>query len=173
MEGFGSLHFGLLLVLILLNVSQSDGIPLPLISQYNFRYACVCTQSCLSLCNPVDYSSPGFSVLHYLLEFVQIHAHWIGDAIQPSHPCRSLLILPSVLPGISESFPMSQLFISGSQSIGASALATVLPMNIEGWFPLLFTGIFSSTTISKYHFFSAQPSLWFNSCIHTWLLEKP
>ena len=84
----------------------------------------------------------------------------------------------------SGSFPMSRLFASGGQSIGASASASVLPMNIQDWFPLGWTGLiallskglsrlFSSTTIWKHQFFSAQPSLWSNSCIHTWLLEKP
>ena len=83
----------------------------------------------------------------------------------------------------SGSFPKSQLFASGGQSIGASASASVLPMNIQGRFPLRFTGliflksnglsgVFSSTTIWKHHFFSVQPSLWSNSYILTWLLEK-
>ena len=72
----------------------------------------------------------------------------------------------------SGSFPMSQLFTSGGQSTGASA--SVLPMNLQGWFPLGLTGliallfmelsrVFSSTTVGKYQFFSAQPSLWSNS----------
>ena len=82
---------------------------------------------------------------------------------------------------VSGSFSMSWLFASGSQSIGVSASATVLPMNIQGWFPLGLTGlisllskglsrVFSSTTIKKHQIFSAQPSLWSNSHIHTWLL---
>ena len=81
-------------------------------------------------------------------------------------------------------FPTSWLFVSGVQSIGASVSASVLPMNIEGWFPLGLTGlislqskglsrVFASTTIWKHQFFSAQPSLWFNFHISTWLLEKP
>ena len=84
----------------------------------------------------------------------------------------------------SGSFPMSGLFTSGDQSIGGSASASVLPMNIQGWFPLGWTGlislqskglsrVFSSTTIWKHQFFSTQPSLWSNSHIRTWLLEKP
>ena len=83
----------------------------------------------------------------------------------------------------SGSFPMSQLFASSSQSIGASASASVLPMNIQGWFPLGLTGlisfqskglsrVFSSTTIWKHLFFSVQPSLWSNSHICAWLLER-
>ena len=81
----------------------------------------------------------------------------------------------------SGSFPMNQLFALGGQSIGA--LASVLPMNIQGWFPLRLTSlislqskgpsrVFSSTTVQKHQFFSVQPSLWSNSHISTWLLEK-
>ena len=80
----------------------------------------------------------------------------------------------------SESIPTSQFFASGGQNIGASASPSVLPMNIQGWFPLGFTGlislqskgltrVFSNTTIRKHQFFSAQPSLWSNSHIHMWL----
>ena len=76
---------------------------------------------------------------------------------------------------------MSWLFASGGQSIGASS--SVLPMNIQGWFPLKLTDlismqskglsrVFSNTTVGKHQFFSTQPSLWSNSHIHTWLLEK-
>ena len=81
----------------------------------------------------------------------------------------------------SESFPMNWLFTSGRQSIGASA--SVFPMNIQGWFPLGLTGLFSSMSkglksllqdhSSKASILGAQPSLWSNSQIHTWLLEKP
>ena len=82
----------------------------------------------------------------------------------------------------SRSFPMSWVFASGGQRIGASA--SVLPMNIQGWFILGLTGLisllsnrlsrnFSSTIIRKHQFFTAQPSLWSNFYFHTWLLEKP
>ena len=94
-----------------------------------------------------------------------------------------LLLLPSVFPA-SGSFLMCQLFTSGSQSIGVSASASVLPKSSQGWFPLGLTSLisfqskglsrlFSNTTVQEHHFFSAQPSLWFSSHIHTWLLEKP
>ena len=84
----------------------------------------------------------------------------------------------------SGSFPMSQLFASGGQSIGASASASVLPMNIQGWFPLGLTGlifllykglsrVFSSPTTQNHQFFWAQPSLWSSFHICTWLPEKP
>ena len=101
----------------------------------------------------------------------------ISSSVVPFSPC--LQSFPA-----SESFPMSQFFASGGQSIGASASASVLPMTIQGWFPLGLTGlisllskglsrVFSNTTVRKHQFFSAQPSLWSNSHIHIWLLEKP
>ena len=82
------------------------------------------------------------------------------------------------------SFQMSQFCSSGGQSAGVSASASVLPMNIQDWFPLGSTGlisllskrlsrVFSSTTVQKHQFFRAQLSLWPNSHIHMWLLEKP
>ena len=82
------------------------------------------------------------------------------------------------------SFPMRQFFTLGGQSTGASVSASVLPINIQGWFPLGLTGlillqserlisVFSSTTIQRHQFFSAQPFLWSNSHIRAWLLEKP
>ena len=100
------------------------------------------------------------------------------------HPTLSSSVLPfSSCPQsflASGSIPVSQLFISGGHSIGASASTSVLPMNIQGWFPLGLTGlislqpkgllrVFSNTTIQKHQFFSAQPSLESNSHIHTWL----
>ena len=104
------------------------------------------------------------------------------------HPTLS----PSVVPFFScpQSFPasgsfqMSRFFTSGGQSIGVSAIASVLPMNIQDRFPLGWTGwisllskrfsrVFSNTTVQKHQFFSAQFSFWSYSHIHTWLLEKP
>ena len=104
------------------------------------------------------------------------------------HPTISSSVVPfsSCLQSFpaSGSFPMSQFFTSGVQSIGASASASVLPMNIQDWSPLGWTGlislqskgfsrVFSNTTVQKHQFFGAQLSLWSNSHIHTWLLEKP
>ena len=84
----------------------------------------------------------------------------------------------------SGSFPMNQFFTSDGQSIGVSGSTSVLSMNIQDWFPLGYTswislqskgllGVFSNTTVQKHQFFGAQLSLWSNSHIHTWLLEKP
>ena len=140
-------------------------------------------KSCLTLCNPIDCSMPGSTVHHCFSEFVQIHVRWVDDATQLSNPLSSPLLVLQSFPA-SGSFPMSGLFASGDQRNGASTSATVLPMNIQGWFPLGLTGLislqfkglprgFSSTTIQKHQFFSAEPSLWYNFHIHTCLHEKP
>ena len=104
------------------------------------------------------------------------------------HPTISSSVIPvsSCLQSFpaSGSFPLSQFFPSGGQSIGVSASASVLPMSIQDWFPLVWTGwislqskglssIFSNTTVQKHQFFSAQFSLWSNSHIYTWPLGKP
>ena len=102
---------------------------------------CSVTQSCPTLCNLMDCSTPGLPVHHQLLELTQTHLHGVSDAIQPSHP----LSFPSPsfrlqsFPA-SGSFPMNQFFASGGQSIGASASASALPMNIHNGFPLGETG---------------------------------
>ena len=97
-----------------------------------------------TLCNC---STPGFPVLHCLPEFTHIHVHWVCDAIQPSH-----LLLPPSFFSSPQSFPASgsfplkssiQFFTSGGQSTGASASASVLPINIQGWFSLGLTGLIS------------------------------
>ena len=104
------------------------------------------------------------------------------------HPSISSSVIPfsSCLQSFpaSGSFPMSQFFASSGQSIGVSTSTSVLPMNIQDWFPLGWTGwiflqskglsrVFSNTTVQKHQFFSTQVSLYSNSHIHTWLLEKP
>ena len=133
------------------------------------------------LCNPMDCSTPGFPVLHQLQELAQTHVHGVNDAI----PTISFSVVPfSCLQSFppSGSFPVSQLFTSGGQSIGASA--SILSMNIQDWFPLRWTGwifsqskglsrVFSNTTVQKHQFFGIQLSLWSNSHNHTWLMEKP
>ena len=99
----------------------------------------------------------------------------ISSSLVPFSSCLQSFPAPG-------SFPMSRFIASGGQSIGTSALASVLPVNIQGWFPLgkifssQFKGIsrvFSSTTVQKHQFFSTQLSSWSNSHIHAWLLEKP
>ena len=104
---------------------------------------CSAAQSCLTLCDPMDCSMPSFPVCHHVLELAQTHVHWVGDAIQPSHPLSSpfsscLQSFPA-----SGSFPVSRLFTSGGQIIGASASALVFPINIQYWYPLGLTGLIS------------------------------
>ena len=91
---------------------------------------CLVAKSCSTLYDFMDCSTPGFPVLHYLLEFAQIHVHWVGDTILPSAACFSFCLQSFQSSG---SFPVSQLFASGGQRIGVSASASVLPMNIQGW----------------------------------------
>ena len=148
---------------------------------------------------------PQFSSVHSLSRVWLFAASWIAahqaslsitnswsllklmsiESVMPSNHlilCRPLLLLPSIFPSI-RSFQMSQCFSSGGQSIGVSASASVLPMNIQDWSPLGWTGwislqskglsrVFSNTTVQKHQFFTAQLSSQSNSHIHTWLLEK-
>ena len=139
--------------------------------------------SCLTLCDPMDYSIPGFLVYHQIPELAQTHVHQIGEAINHLILCSPLLLLPSIFPSI-RVFARSQFFTSGSQSIGVSPSASDLPMNIQDGFPLGWTGfislqskglsrVFSNTTVQKHQFFGTQLSLWSNAHIHTWRMEKP
>ena len=107
-------------------------------------------------------------------------SRWYHPTISSSVIPFSFCLQSFPAPG---SFPVSQLFTQVSQRTGASASASVLPMNIQGWFPLGLTGlislqskgllrVFSSTTIRKHQFFGTQLSLWSNFHTHTWLLEK-
>ena len=148
-----------------------------------YSVCCSVVKLCLTLCSPMNCSTPGFPVLYYLLAFTKTHIHWISDAIEPSLPLAPFSSCHQSFPALG-SLSVSQLFASGGQNIGASASASVPPMNIQDWFPLGWTGwislqpkglsrVFSTTTVQKHQFFSAQPSLWSNSHIHTWLLEKP
>ena len=147
-------------------------------------WCCSVAQSHSMLWDPMDCRTPGFPVLHHLTELAQTNKYPLSWWCHPS-------ILSSVIPfsclqsfPASGSFLMHQLFTSGEQSIGISLSASVLLMNIQDWFPLWLTGciplqpkrlsrVFSNAIVLKYQFFGAQPSLWSNSHIHTWLLEKP
>ena len=106
------------------------------------------------LCDPMNGSMSGLH--HQLPGYTQTHVHWVGDAIQPSHPLLSLSLPPSV------SFQMNQLFTSSGQSIGVSASKLVLLMNTQDWSPLGWTGwislqfkglsrAFSNTTVQKHN----------------------
>ena len=138
----------------------------------NLSFHCCCSVPplCPTLCYPMDCSTPGFPVLNHLPELVQTHVHWDGDTIQPSLPLFSPSPPAFNLSQDQRSFPMGQFFTSGGQSIGVSASASVLPMNIQYSFPLGLTGwislqskglsrVFSNITIQKHQFFGIQPSL--------------
>ena len=124
------------------------------------------SQSCSTLCDPMDCSMPGFHVQH--------QPRACSDSCPSSQWCHAT-ISSSVVPfssclqsfPASGSFQMSQFFVSGGQSIGVSASASVLPMNIQDWFPLGLTGwisllskglsrVFSNSTVQKHQFFGAQ-----------------
>ena len=138
-------------------------------------------QSCPTLCDPMNCSTPGLPLHHQLPESTQTHTHRIRDAIQPSHP----LLSPSPpAPNPSGSFPVSQLFTWGGQSTGVSASASVLPMNTQDWSPSGWTGwislqskglsgVFSNTTVQNHQFFGAQLSSQSSPHIHAWPLQKP
>ena len=151
-----------------------------------FLYIMACTsqlssvaQLCLTLCDPMNRSTPGLPVHHHHPEFTQTHVHRVSDAIQPSHPWLSpFSSCPQSLPA-SGSFPMSQLFAWGVQSTGVSASASFLPKKSQGWSPSEWTGwislqseglsrVFSNTIVQKHQFFGPQPSAQSNSHIHTW-----
>ena len=141
------------------------------------------TQSCLTIFDPETAAHQASLSITNSYSLLKLKS--IKSVMQFKHLilCHSLLLLPASFP-VSGSIPISQLFTSGGQNIGVSASASVLPMNIQGWFPLGWTGwislqskglsrVFSNTTVQKHQFFSTQLSLWSISHIHTWLLEKP
>ena len=103
-------------------------------SRINFWTCCSVVQSCLTLYNPMDCSLPGFPVFHHLPELAQTHVHWVSAAIQPSHPLSS----PSP-----PAFSLSQhqnifQWVSCSHQVAKvfGTSASVLPVNIQGWFPV-------------------------------------
>ena len=140
-------------------------------------------QSCPTVCDPMNCSMPGFPVHHQLGVYPNSYpsSRWCHTAISSSIiPFSSC---PQSFPA-SGSFPVSQLFAWGGQSIGVSASASVLLMNTQDWSPLGWIGwislqskglsrVFSNPTVQKHQFFSAQLSSQSNSHIHTWPLEKP
>ena len=146
------------------------------------NYYCSVTKPCPVPCDLMDCAHQASLVVHLslnLFKFMPIESVMLSNHV-------ILLMLPSLIISIFQhqrSFPVNQLFTSGGQSIGASVSATVLPMKIQGWFTLGWTGlislqskglsrVFSNNTNGKHQFFT-QPSLWSNSHIYTWLLEKP
>ena len=176
------------------------------IYMYTCMYIYICIYVCIyiSLFLKIQFSSIQFSSEAQLCQTLWPHGlqHARLPCLSPTpgacsnscplsqwcHPTISSSVVPfSSWPQsfpASGSFPISQFFMSGGQSIGASASASVLQMNIQDWFLLGLTDlislqskglsrVFSNTTVQKHQFFGAQPFLWSSSHICTWLLEKP
>ena len=110
-----------------------------------FQFSSV-AQLCPTLCDLMDCSTPGFPVHHQLPELTQTHVHQVSDAIQPSHPLSSPSSFSYNLSQHQGLSKMSQFFTSGGQSIGVSASASVLPINIQDWFPSGWNGWISLLT---------------------------
>ena len=154
-----------------------------LFPQVQCRLCCCCsvTKSCVTFATPwtaACQASLSFTISQSLPKVKSIESMMSSNRLILCHP----LLLPSIFPSI-RVFPNSQFLASCGQTIAASASASVLPMNIQDWFPLRWTGlislqskglskVFSYTTVQKHEFFSTQLSLWssFHTC--TWLLEK-
>ena len=149
-----------------------------------------CAGPCSFQFSPVQLLSRVWLLQHTRLPYPSSTPGACSNSCPSSRWCHPT-ILSSVIPfssylqffPASGSFPVSQFFASGGQSIGALASGSVFPVNIQDWFPLGLTGlileskgvsrVFSNNTVLKHQFFSAQLSLWFNSHMRTWPLEKP
>ena len=142
------------------------------------------TQSCPTLCNPMDCSMPGFPVHHQLPKLAQTHVYRVSDAIQSSHPLSSSPSPPA--------FNFFSIRIFSNESVlhirwpkyWSFNFNINLPINIQDWFPSGLTGlisllskglsrVFSSTTVWNQQVFGSHSSLWSNSHVCTWLLGKP
>ena len=149
---------------------------------FRFQFSLV-AWLCPTLCDPMDCITPGLPVRHQLPELAQTLSI---ESVMPSNNlilCRPLLLPPPIFQG-SWSFQTSQFFTSGGISFGVSVSTSVLPMNIQDWSPLgwpawiafqskQFSRVYFDTTVQKHQFLGTQLSLYSNSHIHMWLLEKP
>ena len=153
------------------------------LSFWSPKYSSV-AQSCPTLCDPMDCGTPGFPVLHHLPEFVLTHVHWVGNTIQlsqtlscPSPPAFNLSQHQGIFQWVSCSrqvakvleLPLQHQFFQWifrvDFHLGLTVLVSLLSEGVSR--------VFSSTTVWKHQFLSAQFSLWSNSLIRTWLLQKP
>ena len=132
---------------------------LPLAHHIHVLFCYSITKSCPTLCDPMNCSTSGFPVLHYLTEFAQTYVHWISDAIQPSYP---VTLFSSVFPSIRVLYNESAFCIRWPKYWSLISLS-VLPMNIQHWYSLGLTDlvsllskglsrVFSNTTVLKHQF---------------------
>ena len=136
----------------------------PMSSSHQFSSV---AQSCLTLCDPMNHSTPGFPVHHQLSESTQTHVHWVDDAIQTS--CRPLLLLPLIFPSI-RVFSNESVVPIRWPEYRSFSFSISPPMNIQDWFTLGWTGwislqskglsrVFFNTSVQQHQFFGAQLSL--------------
>ena len=140
------------------------------------------SHSCVQLCDPMDCNGPGFHVLHSLPELAPTHVHWFGNAIWPSHalsppspPVLNLTQHQGLFQWVGSSHQVAK-------TVGALVSASVLPMNIQGWFSLGLSGLISMLSQgtlkkllqhnSKASIFQWSAFIWSSSHISTWLLER-
>ena len=146
-------------------------------------FSSVSHSSHLTLCDPMDCSTPGFPVLHHLLELTQTHVHWISDAIQPSHPVSSpspptfnLSQHQGLFKWVSSSYQVAKVLDFSFSISPSSEYSELISLRMD-WLDLLAVqGTFKSLLqhySSKASVLHCSTSLWSNSHIHTWLLEKP
>ena len=143
------------------------------------------TQSCLTLWDPKNCSTPGFPDHHRLLELAHTHVHQVSDAIHPSHPLSSpwppafnLSQHQGLFPWVSSLHQVAKILEFQLQISPLNEYSGLISFRIDlvGLISLQSNGlsiVFSSTTVQKHQFLDAQPSLWSNSHIHMWPLEKP
>ena len=136
-------------------------------TENTFQFSSV-TQSCPTLCIPINFSTPGLPVHHHLLEFIQTHVHRVSDAIQPCHPLSSPSP-PALNPSQNQSLFQWVNSLHEVASTGVSALASFLPKKSQDWSPSEWTAwislqskgfsrVFFNTTVQKHQFFGTQPS---------------
>ena len=144
---------------------------------------CSVAQLFLTLCDPMDCRMPGFPVLYHLRELSQTHVHWVGNAIQPSHllsppsPAFSLSQHQGLFQWVGSSIRWPN-YWSFSFSISfSSEYSGLISFKIDWFDPLevqeTLKHLLQHATVQKHQFFRTRFSLWSNSHIHTWLLEKP
>ena len=151
-----------------------------------YIWCCCCSvaRSCLTPCDPMDYSTPGFPVLHYLLHFAQTHVHWAVTSSNHLILCHHLLLLPSIFsqhqglfPWVGSSIRWPRYWIFSFSISPSSEYKGLIIFGLTGLTSLQsnrLSRVFSSTTLGKHQFFGAQPSLWFSfysSMIHMWVLK--
>ena len=141
-------------------------------------------QLCPTLCDPMDRSTPGFPFRHQLLELIHTHVHQVSDAIQqfyplssPSPPAFNLPPHQSLFQWVSSSHQVAKVWSFSFKISPSNEYSELISFRID-WFDFLavqgtLKSLFCNTTVQKHQFFHAQLSLWSNSHIHTWLLEKP